>query len=82
MLVITCRDKESFRVSHEGVEVWITLKKHNGKIRVYVDGPKALQVLRENLCESEPAASAEAPISEMCPAFAGAASDKSRRTDP
>ena len=81
MLVITCRDKESFRVSHEGVEVWITLKKHNGKIRVYVSGPKALQVLRENLCESEPVASAEAPISETSAAFAGAASGQSRRTD-
>ena len=59
MLVITCRDNESFRISHEGVEVWITLKKHNGKIRVYVDGPRGFQVLRKDLLTEEPAIAVE-----------------------
>ena len=74
MLVITVRNEESFRISHEGHELWIQLKKHHGKIRVYVDGSKDLQVLRSNHCRCSPAGNVEPATSEMPVDSAGAVS--------
>ncbi len=74
MLSILLKDGERFQVSHGGVQAWVTLRKEEGRIRVLVDGPRSLKVLREKTVVSIAAGSAEPPTPETLPASAGAVS--------
>ena len=74
MLSIKIRPGERFQISHQGVQAWVTVEKDGSHIRVLVDGPRSMKVLRENLCEPPPAGNAAPPISVTLPDCAGAAS--------
>ncbi len=74
MLSISLKDGERFLVSHGGVYAWMTVRKEDRKIRLLVDGPRSLKVLREKKVISIAAGSAEPPTPETLPDSAGAVS--------
>ena len=74
MLSFLLKDGERFQVSHGGVQAWVTVKKEKSKFRLLVDGPRSIRVLRESLCDLQPAGSAAPPTSETSPDSAGDAS--------
>lgn len=46
MLVISLNRDEPFKIEHNGVEVWISLRKDGSKFRAYIAGPSDMRVSR------------------------------------
>jgi sRNA-binding carbon storage regulator CsrA len=74
MLVITLKKDEPFRVCHEGVELWITVRKSGGKLKAYIEAPKELQISRVGTNQPSPAGSVEPATSVISVDSAGAVS--------
>mgnify|MGYP006160387553 FL=1 len=49
MLSIRIKDGERIQVGHGGVTAWVTVVKDGPYIRLLVDGPRQIKVLRESL---------------------------------
>lgn len=46
MLTIKLQQDEPFLIEHQGVEVWITMRKDGGGVRAYIAGPKEVRISR------------------------------------
>jgi hypothetical protein len=49
MLSIRIKDGDRVQVSHGGVKAWVTVVQEGPYIRLLVDGPRQIKVLRESL---------------------------------
>jgi len=53
MLCISLNRDEPFRIEHNGVEVWISLRKAGSKIRAHISGPPDMRVDRPRKHEAD-----------------------------